>query len=77
MHRQGPPREVVAAMCDTAIGWDDSYRVVAVSSPESIYRDLQGSREKYGDGRASHAISYPETQGHTVPRAMLHPRLLA
>lgn len=43
-HREGPMREALAAICDILDGLDGDWRVVCISTPTSIYRDLQGSR---------------------------------
>ena len=82
IHRTGPIRQAVKAACDAAVKVDPSFRVVCVSTPESIYRDMDGSREVTrvqvesltgSSGAATSRIRYPE--GTITPKGMLHPSL--
>lgn len=41
---QGPPDAVLAQHCDRALDVDPSYRLLARSTPQTIYVDLNGTR---------------------------------
>ncbi len=70
LHREGPPKEALRQAIAIALAKDETYRVASVSSPETIYRDLQGSR---GTDSTKGLLNFPELS--KVPFAMLHPRL--
>lgn len=63
--------EAVRQACDLAIEEDSTYRVVCLSTPHTIYSDMQG----WVSGRR------PSPEQHTVTKAgrkaMLHPRIAA
>lgn len=60
VHRKGPaPVEQVAELCDHLEG---DWRVLCISNPETVYRDLQGTRAR----QWADSIDFPETHmlGH-------------
>jgi hypothetical protein len=78
LHRVGPIIQAVQEACALAMIHDESYRVVAVSSPSSIYADLAGRMPvKHGEGVPRYL--YPEANivGQAGLDALLHPRLQA
>lgn len=44
LHRVGPVRTVIADLCDEAVMLDETFLVIAISTPESVFTDLQGHR---------------------------------
>jgi hypothetical protein len=44
LHREGSPLQVIGPMCDDALRLDPSFRVVAYSTPSTVYTDLVGGR---------------------------------
>ncbi len=44
LHRTGPRRTAIRTAVAIALAQDESYRVVAFSTPETIYTDLTGGR---------------------------------
>ena len=79
LHRAGKIRDAVDDAFRTATQRDQTFRVVSVSTPTSVFRDLSGARQ-VRSGQAvnwgSQAIQIPEQNicGGTR-RRMLHPRL--
>lgn len=79
LHRQGPIKTAVTRACDEALALDDTFRVVAISTPQSIYTDLQGHRLHNTQTRTSDhtRVAIPEaaTLGLCGLKHLLHPRL--
>lgn len=81
IHRVGPIKQGVRDACRIARTLDPSFRVVAVSTPSSIFTDLQGARLPQGQMRAgAHRWRRNPTPESTLcgaigEREMLHPRL--
>jgi hypothetical protein len=78
VHRAGSKREAIMDAWGLAQFYDPSFRIVSISTPQTIYADLQGARLPRG-GQNLAAIRYPETDilaGVRGGTAMLHPRLL-
>ncbi len=48
IHRQGPPQAGLKQACAIALARDDTFRVICISTPESIYGDLQGRLPQKG-----------------------------
>lgn len=74
VHRSGPKRTALRQACAVATGHDSSFRVISISTPETIYTDLQGARLPRHD-RHNGAMQFPETRmAGTFPggMAMLH-----
>lgn len=79
LHRAGRVRAAVEEAFRVAAGLDPTFRVRCVSTPQTIYTDLQGARHALGDskpGQGSHALQLPEHGlcGGRL-RAILHPSL--
>lgn len=76
IHRTGPVRQAVREACAIAMSWDESFRVTAVSTPGSIWSDLQGRMPVVrGDGYPE--FQFPERIIVSVGfGAILHPKLL-
>lgn len=72
LHRTGPITSTVRDLCNAALEVDPSYLVVCISTPNTIYGDLQG-RPIWGDN----AIC-PEraTLARAGRREMAHPNLM-
>jgi len=64
VHRAGRVRAAISEASDVARRFDDTFRVICVSTPNTVYADLQGARP---------IGSAPELA--VVPAALLHPRL--
>jgi hypothetical protein len=56
---QGPPRESLEVLCDLALSVDESFKVLAYSTPDSILMDLNGSRRHGYEERRS-TSQHPE-----------------
>lgn len=74
IHREGAPTIALKQAIAIALSHDETFKVTAVSNPETIYRDLQGSREQLerspdADGANNPAVKYPERS--KVPAALL------
>lgn len=75
LHRKGPVRQALLEACEAAQGLDETFLVVCISTPESVYTDLQGSRPDTM-GRFGYPL-LPERMN--LPgdlTRLLHPRLL-
>lgn len=79
LHRAGRVRAAVEEAFRVAAGLDPTFRVLCVSTPQTIYTDLQGVRHGLGTserGQGSNTLVLPE---HALCggrlRAILHPRL--
>ena len=70
IHHAGKITDVVERAYTEATAHDASFRIVSVSTPTSIYEDLQGAR-KAGDGTFSARALLPEAKYGE----MLHPRM--
>lgn len=72
--RAGKTFEALREVCSDAVAADPTFRVVRISSPTSIYADLQGRPHALPDS------SVQKTEGAILRRAgigaMLHPRLI-
>lgn len=80
MYRFGPPIQGLRDMCDEAISRDATFRVVAYSTPQTIFGDLQGGRADYvsGEGRRLQRATPEQAVLSKIGRADLcHPGLLA
>lgn len=68
--RQGPITQVARELCDAAVAIDETFRVVCISTPSTIYGDLYG-RQMMGNTGAER----PEGRTLTLAgrRHMLHP----
>ena len=44
LHEPGRAREALARACERVTAMGDEWRIVSISTPPSIYRDLQGIR---------------------------------
>lgn len=75
VHRTGHVIEAMRELCDEALAIDPTYRVVCVSNPETIWRDLQGRR--IPDGQVSATLALPEVGlcAKAGMKDMVHPRL--
>lgn len=74
LHREGSPRMAAVACCDAALLLDGTFRIITVSTPETIHTDLKGYRLSK-EGKTGFA-PVPETQllrGRAL--ALIHPRL--
>lgn len=71
--RPGPPREVVRDACDAAILRDPTFLCVAISTPASIYTDMQGRPAS----AANSTVQMPECHqlASAGRRHMTHPDL--
>lgn len=76
LHRRGPVKAAVAEACDAAIAADPTFRVTAVSTPTSIFADLQGARLSRGNARLQYGGRPQFPERVLVPAAMLHESLL-
>ena len=80
LHRERMPVRACIRECfDAATKLDPSFRIVSVSNPSTIYRDLMGARGTLGDkgaDRLSQSVHLPERPmcGGAMLH-MLHPRL--
>lgn len=78
---RGPVLEVLKELCDIATYADDSFRVVAISTPASIYSDLQGMKMHYQQaGYNVTASNHGKTNessllGRAGCASMIHPRM--
>jgi hypothetical protein len=70
-HRKGPVKAAVKEACQAATALDPTFKVTAVSTPTSVYADLQGAR--VGEGGSSAHPRFPERS--QVPRELLHESL--
>lgn len=72
--RTGKTSDALHEACDDAVAVDPTYRVVCISSPVSVFADLQGRPRGMWDGGVQ------KTEGAILRRAgigsMLHPRLV-
>ena len=74
IHREGAPTKALKQAIAIALSHDETFKVISVSSPETIYRDLQGSREHLtgrsdGEGARTPVVAFPELS--KVPAALL------
>lgn len=69
IERLGTMKVALAACCDAALELDPTYRVLSVSSPQSIYTDLQGSRPRQDERPEKRALASIGRQD------LLHPSL--
>ncbi len=83
LHRVGVTTKALRHACDDALRLDPTFRVVSVSTPTSIYTDMQGARMQ-GKQKSAHVgtndhTNTPESQmlGRAGLAEMLHPRLAA
>ncbi len=58
VHRSGTPREALRAISDELAALEGDWRVLSISTPATIYRDLQGTRQTEGFDR----LALPELQ---------------
>lgn len=75
---QAPPREAVVALCEAALRKDPTYRVIAYSTPETIFADISGARgDVVGAWGKDQRRPLPEATvlGHVGLQHLLHPRL--
>lgn len=75
LHVPGPPREAVRAALRAAQLRDPYLLVRSVSTPETVYRDLQGTRDRQVAGEVP-IVDFPEFLMR-VPPERLHPSLLS
>lgn len=76
---RGPIVEILPGMLDEALALDETYRLIAYSTPETIYADVVGLRAPF--------VSHGQSQSHTSPEVnvlarvgrseMIHPSLAA
>lgn len=79
VHRDGPPMEGLAVVCDQMIARDPSYRMISYSTPETIYGDMTGSRaDVLSASGHSQRIGLPEVKilGRVGRIDLVHPRLM-
>lgn len=71
LHRHG--RGALERVCDDAVALDPTFRIISISTPETIYGDLAGRLPSSKTG----AIILPEHQrlGNIGRMAMIHPRI--
>jgi hypothetical protein len=70
VHRSGSKRIAVEQACAVATGYDSSFRIISISTPETIYTDLQGARLARPNQNGS-AVPFPETRmARTFPGGM-------
>lgn len=71
LHRTG--RDALARCCDAALALDETFRVISVSTPETIYTDLVG---RLGHP-LTNAVALPEHPRLARIRrmSMIHPRI--
>lgn len=78
VHRSGPRRVAIEQCFAVATGYDSTFRIIAISTPQSIFTDMQGARlPRFGQNLA--AVPFPETaicKNLPSGQAMLHTRLL-
>lgn len=76
LHRKGSLPVAVSAACDDATTLDPTFLVICISTPQTIYSDIQGRMPRNDSGGESH-IQRPEP--YTLARAkrshMLHPSI--
>lgn len=74
LSRVGPVAEAIRAACDDALRLDDTFQVICISTPSSIYADIKVREGKQFD----HTVQRPE--GSMLRRAgrgsMLHPGMV-
>jgi hypothetical protein len=80
LHGFGSAAATVGALCDAALAREPSFRLIAYSTPETVFADITG-------GRADFTHSSGEPQRRALPemralalacrKEMLHPRLAA
>lgn len=86
IHRTGPLKAALRTAAAIALGEDESYRLVAYSTPATIYSDLTGARADALQPPRGFKATYskpmpkqlPEVNALAragLPRALLHPRL--
>lgn len=79
LHRIGKVRDAVRAAYATAHALDETFRVVAVSTPVSIWTDLKGARQPIRNQHERNGSQRAPLPEHTTcggkDRHMLHPRL--
>jgi hypothetical protein len=51
VHETGPTREALERVCDYTESLEGDWKIVSVSTPGSIFRDLQGRRGQHEDAR--------------------------
>lgn len=75
LHRTGPRRAALRAVCAVLDSLEGDWRVLTISSPESVYRDLQGTRARPD----ADITPYPEPHALGVigRHDLLDPSLLA
>ena len=86
IHRTGPTIPAARDACEAALTLDQTFRLVAYSTPQTIYTDLTGGRADYEvtheSIRATYAkanpVSLPELQAlaRIGRKELLHPRLV-
>lgn len=76
LHRTSPPIEALRAMCAIALARDETFQVISYSTPQTIFSDMQGSRENSAYGFKTEP-TLPEAQAlaRADMRAMLKPQL--
>ncbi len=79
LHGTGAANDVLRALCAEALRRDPDLRVVAISSPSTIWADITG-RKVCANGRAEAVERSPSTPeagmlGRAGLQVMLHPRL--
>lgn len=78
--RKGPVEKALREALAIALSHDESFRVVCLSTPQTIFTDMDGGRSDIDnrDGYRS-SLPLPEIQiqmlGRIKAKAMLHPRL--
>lgn len=77
IHRLGSMRAAAKAACEVALRLDETFRIVCVSTPQTIYTDMQGARGSRGRPSISAPPAIPERLLGRDLRAMIHPRVLA
>ncbi len=79
LHRSGAPGKTVGPMCDEALAYDPTFRLICYSSPATVYTDIIGGRASYqnADGYEEQMVALAEKSIlRRVGRyEMLHPRL--
>lgn len=81
IHRDGPTLTGLRNACLTAFALDQTFKIVAYSTPQTIFGDLDGARGDLqpSNGKAARQRKpHPETimMGRIKMRHMVHPRLL-
>lgn len=73
LHRTGPIRAAIKQACAIALARDDTYRVVAVSTPTTIHRDLQGTRRNdYAGVNEGPERRFNLPEFTSIPAELLH-----